>query len=392
MKLLFLASSVRHNLAGAGQAMHALANYVSASGAAEVTVACHTHEDGVLRDEIRILRLPEPASLRGLWRIDGYLRPYRLVSSFRAVDLGAPDLVYTSGVDYAVAFARAFPTVPIVLHAGATISSREILTEGQPSLVTRLQALAEDRSVRSALKRKNIVHVVSTPLVARERAEFYGVHTESFDISPYGVDLRRFPPDASYPDMRAALNIPPDAFVACSVARLVEWKRLDMLIEAARSATSSPWILIVGDGPERVRLENLAAHLGVGARVRFVGSTNPSPYLAASDVFVLPSEIESFGLAYAEAMTMGLACIGRRYRPPQVISSAADVIPAMAGFQVDNASEIAGYLDRLAQNPDLCRAMGRAAKEYAAAHYTTAAYFDRIKSFGETRYGLSRGC
>ncbi len=389
MKLLFLSSFVRHDQAGAAKALYALANHVCASGAVEVVVSCDSHEAGVLHDEIRILRLPEPSKLPVLWRIHGYLRPYRLASSMRTVDFGTPDLVYTASIDHAVAFARVCPTVPIVLHAGATISSREILTEGQPSLVTRLAALAEDRSVRSALRHRNIIHVVSTRLVAHERAAFYGVAPESFDVSPYGVDRQRFAPDAAHPDMRAALGIPPDAFVACSAARLVQWKRLDMLLEAASSATSRPWILIVGDGPERVRLENLAGSLGIGGRVRFVGFTDPSAYLAASDVFVLPSEIESFGLAYAEAMTMGLACIGRRYRPPQVISSAGDVIPATAGFQVDDPAEIARYLDLLAQDRDLCRAMGRAARNHADAHYTTAAYFDRIKSFAETRCGLS---
>ncbi len=390
MKLLFLASYVRHDQAGAAKALYALANHACESGKAEVTLACDSAEEGVLHDRIRVLPLPEPPKLRVLWRIHGFLRPYRLAAAIRTRDLGAPDLVYTASVDHAVAYARAHPEIPVVLHAGATISSREILTEGDASLVTRLDALAEDRSVRMALARRNVVHVVSTALVARERAMFYGVDPERFDVSPYGVDERRFAFRAGNPDVRTRLGIPTDGFVACTAARLVKWKRLDMVLEAASTASSKPWVLIVGDGPERAMLEAFAVKLGIAERVRFVGFGDPSTYLAASDIFVLPSEIESFGLVYAEAMTMGLPCIGRRYRPPHVISSAQDVIPEQTGFLVDDTAELAARIDLMSTDRGRCRAMGVAAQHHAQTHYTTAAYFDRIIAFCRQRCGLTQ--
>lgn len=390
MKLLFLTSHVRHDQAGAAKALYALANHACGSGKAMVTMACDGIEDGVLHERIRVLSLPEPSKLPVLWRIHGFLRPYRLAAAIRVRDLVTPDFVYTASVDHAVAHARVHPKIPVILHAGATISSREILTEGDASLATRLDALAEDRSVRMALARKNVVHVVSTSLVAHERAEFYGVDPNRFDVSPYGVDERRFAFGTGDPDMRAKLGIPADAFVACTAARLVKWKRLDMFLEAAAIANSRPWVLIVGDGPERASLETLAQTLGIGERVRFVGFGDPSGYLGASDVFVLPSEIESFGLAYAEAMTMGLPCIGRRYRPPHVISSARDVIPEEAGFLIDDATELAARLDLMSGDRDRCRAMGAAARHHAQTHYTTAAYFDRITAFYRQRCELTQ--
>jgi glycosyltransferase involved in cell wall biosynthesis len=391
MKVLFLTTYVTREQAGAAQAAYALANHVSCSKQAEVTLACDRFEQGILEENITVLELKEPKPLPALWRIGAYLRPYRLAAGIRSKPFGKFDIVYTADVDHALACAQLYKSTPIFLHAGAIISSREILTEGGTSLVRRLQARAEDRSVRRALKQKNIAHLVSTPLAARERATFYGVDKSMFEIAPYGVDQNRFAYGAPYKDIRSALGIPGEAFVVCTTARLVEWKGIDLLLKAAHRCVSRPSVLIVGDGPEMSRLQALASGLDIKDRVRFVGYAEPNAYLAASDLFVLPSAIESFGLAYAEAMTMGLPCIGRRYRPPHVISSASDVIPDSAGFVIADEHELAAKIDLLAGDRSLCRKMGAAARRHSQENYTTAAYFDRIKRITESRFGILQG-
>ncbi|SEB39650.1 N-acetyl-alpha-D-glucosaminyl L-malate synthase BshA [Tenacibaculum sp. MAR_2009_124] len=65
-------------------------------------------------------------------------------------------------------------------------------------------------------------------------------------------------------------------------------------------------LLMVGDGPERLKAENLVNELGIGEKVLFLGNSDEvAKILCFSDVFLLPSETESFGLAALEAMAAG---------------------------------------------------------------------------------------
>jgi len=69
-------------------------------------------------------------------------------------------------------------------------------------------------------------------------------------------------------------------------------------------------LLMVGDGPDRLKVENLVVELGISEKVLFLGNSNEiKKILCYSDVFLLPSETESFGLAALEAMAARTAVI-----------------------------------------------------------------------------------
>jgi glycosyltransferase involved in cell wall biosynthesis len=109
--------------------------------------------------------------------------------------------------------------------------------------------------------------------------------------------------------VRARWGIPQDAVVLLFVAKLQPWKRpLDLLRAFARIPMSNAYLLFAGDGPLRPALESEAESLGVVARVRFLGFVNqsglPETY-TASDIMVLPSEYEPFGVVVNEAMLCG---------------------------------------------------------------------------------------
>jgi glycosyltransferase involved in cell wall biosynthesis len=95
------------------------------------------------------------------------------------------------------------------------------------------------------------------------------------------------------------------------VGRLVPWKQIDRLIEAL-SECDEAGLVIVGDGPERGRLENLAQRNQVADRVYFAGQRNKEEtfaLMAACDLFVLNSSYEGFPHVVVEAMAVGLPVI-----------------------------------------------------------------------------------
>jgi glycosyltransferase involved in cell wall biosynthesis len=69
-------------------------------------------------------------------------------------------------------------------------------------------------------------------------------------------------------------------------------------------------LVLVGDGPELPKAEHLARELGVRDDLRLLGQQKPEPILQASDLFLLPSRAESFGLAALEAMACGCPVLG----------------------------------------------------------------------------------
>lgn len=100
-------------------------------------------------------------------------------------------------------------------------------------------------------------------------------------------------------------------------------------------------LIIVGDGPERERCENLCIRKGIEEKVKFLGNSNEvDKVLCFTDLFLLPSEKESFGLAALEAMACGVP----------VISSNAGGLPEVNIHGVSGFLSEVGAVDEMAQN------------------------------------------
>jgi N-acetyl-alpha-D-glucosaminyl L-malate synthase BshA len=99
-------------------------------------------------------------------------------------------------------------------------------------------------------------------------------------------------------------------------------------------------LLLVGDGPERVNLEKMCRELDLCDRVSFIGKVrNTQPILSVADIFLLPSETESFGLAALEAMAVGVP----------VISSNTGGIPEV------NVQGVTGFLSNVGDVEDMAK-------------------------------------
>lgn len=115
--------------------------------------------------------------------------------------------------------------------------------------------------------------------------------------------------DRAVEQIRESLGIPKEAFVVGTVSRLDPVKNQTMMLSAfQRFSERNPdaWLLMVGDGPDRQKLEQLAIQLKIGDRTVFTGFVNkPAQHLAAMDIFLLSSHTEGTSMTLLEAMSMG---------------------------------------------------------------------------------------
>ncbi len=184
-------------------------------------------------------------------------------------------------------------------------------------------------------------------------------------------------------------RIAPTKRVVLYVGRLAAMKGVDTFLRAAALvATQFPDVLFViaGEGPEYPRLVQLAAGLGIGEQVMFLGKVSEEErevLLQGSSVFVLPSVVEPFGIAALEAMAAGV---------PTILSKTSGVAEISVGsFRVDfwDADEFASRIAELLEYPTLRRAMGEQGRWEALregwperARETVGVYLEAIRERG----------
>jgi glycosyltransferase involved in cell wall biosynthesis len=150
---------------------------------------------------------------------------------------------------------------------------------------------------RRVLRRVAVVSAVSESAAAQV-GRFAGRAVDAAHVHPMPVETSLF----------AARSRGGEGLIV--VGRLTAQKRVELAIRAlARLDRPGVPLTILGDGPERARLESLVAALGLRERVRFRGAQPPegvAAALAGADVALFPAVGEGFGLAAAEALMMGV--------------------------------------------------------------------------------------
>ena len=152
------------------------------------------------------------------------------------------------------------------------------------------------------------------------------------------------------------------------VGRLVSDKGVDLLLEALaalRDAGLSPRLTIVGDGPERARLEGQTADLGLQSRVEFVGnqgSRRIAELLNRHRILIVPSRLpEPFGIVTVEGIACGCAVVG------SAEGGLVDAIgPCGVTFRNGDAAALAGVLKQLLGDPVRLHSLARGGPEHVA--------------------------
>ena len=118
-------------------------------------------------------------------------------------------------------------------------------------------------------------------------------------------------------------------FVFVSVGNLIPRKGFDKLIDAFAQVKDDAILYIIGEGPERKNLEAQIQQLGLLQQVKLLGRlerTEINKVFQKSNVFVLPSQLETFGVCYIEAMYAGLPVIATRCGGPEYFVQESDGI------------------------------------------------------------------
>ena len=156
--------------------------------------------------------------------------------------------------------------------------------------------------------------VIVGSAAGKKYIESLGIPEKRVVMTPFAVDNDWWRAQAARVDreaIRRSWQVPSDAPVTLFCAKLQPWKcPQDVLRAFAKANVGGAFLVFAGDGPLRKDLEGEAHALGVAERVRFLGFVNqsglPSVY-RASDLLVLPSEYEPFGVVVNEAMLCGCA-------------------------------------------------------------------------------------
>jgi phosphatidylinositol alpha-1,6-mannosyltransferase len=171
------------------------------------------------------------------------------------------------------------------------------------------------------------------------------------------------------------------------VGRLVRRKGADDLIDAFRSISQDfpDWRLeIIGDGPERKRLERLVADLGLGERVEFFGSLRGRPLYdryRLCDVVAMPSkrlsdDVEGFGTVFLEAGIFGKPSVGTFSGgiPESIVDGETGIL-----VREGDAMQLETVLGSLLSDPELRLRMGRNARERVLRDFTWEQSADRLE-------------
>ena len=145
------------------------------------------------------------------------------------------------------------------------------------------------------------------------RDELQTIGVKNISILGRGVDSRRFSPEHRSPALRQSWGVSHDELIILYVGRLAPEKNLDLAIDAYRAMQQCGKVvrfMLVGDGPQRATLQAQHPDL-VFAGVQT--GDDLARYYASADIFLFPSETETFGNVTLEAMASGLAVVAYDY-------------------------------------------------------------------------------
>ena len=268
--------------------------------------------------------------------------PYELVLASKMVEVARQQKLDLLHVHYAIP------------HASSAYTAKRILASSGVNLPvittlhgTDITLLGKDPSfepvISFAINESDAVTAVSSSLRS-DTYKLFGINCD-IDVIPNFICPQHFAKLGSAHD-RSEFAAEDEALV-CHVSNFRPVKRVEDVVRTfARLVEQRPArLMMVGDGPDRPAAERLSRELGLDDKVFFLGKLkNPLEALSIADLFLLPSESESFGLAALEAMACGVPVVASEAGGlPEVIRHGVSGMLAPVG-DVDTMGDHAAFL------------------------------------------------
>ncbi|NQX85342.1 MAG: N-acetyl-alpha-D-glucosaminyl L-malate synthase BshA [Flavobacteriaceae bacterium] len=255
-----------------------------------------------------------------------HYQPYELALSSKLVDMVKLHKIDVLHVHYAIPHAYAAYMAKKMLHEeGINVP---IVTTLHGTDITLVGSHPHYKTaVTFSINKSDAVTSVSQSL-KEDTLRLFNVETD-IKVIPNFIDLEKY--QSQFNDCQRAMLAENHERVITHVSNFRPVKRIEDVIKVFYNIQKEipAKLMMVGEGPEKKVAELLCEQLGIGNKVKFLGKSNEiDKILCYSDLFLLPSETESFGLAALEAMASGVP----------VISSNTGGIPEV------NIQGISGYL------------------------------------------------
>lgn len=287
------------------------------------------------------------------------------------------DLIHAHHPIAALAMKRAFPETPVVATVHSSFERELILNgkirEGGPEHIF-LTLLYREMEAR-------LDRIVTVSQSFKTYLSAYMPNGERIEVIPNGFNEKRFRPIAHE-------NAVPQLITVC---RLVPAKGLDTLLHACaelKKRGHSFVLHLIGDGPIREELEQLAADLNIYEEIIFYGyMLHPEEFMPFFDIFVLPSRAEAFGSVFAEAALCWLAMVGT-----DVGGIAEQIENGKNGLlvPVDDIPALTAALEKVIIDPSYRYGLARAANEQAKKKYALSRVIKQLQTIYEQYRSISR--
>lgn len=224
-----------------------------------------------------------------------------------------------------------------------------------------------------ALRRADAVIAVSSPLI--EQLVARGVPRARIRLVRNAFTPTE--PTETRTGARRKLGLGGDTMVAGWVGRLSGEKGADVMLEAFSLCDRSWRLSMIGDGPQRERLHEQAARLGIAKRVTWHGAiANAGTLLPAFDAFVLSSRTEGTPIILFEAMHAGVPIVAT------TVGGVSDVVSTDQALLIppDDPNKLAQALGELLRSPDIALCRCRSARERLHSSFDSTAWFEQIES------------
>ena len=280
-----------------------------------------------------------------------------------------------------------FPLNDVAILLGATARKAIVVHWHAEIMQRRAIVPLVNYFVRSTLARAKRIIIADPSLL--ENSELLRSHAHKCAVVPFGVDVESWQSlnqfeRSQVEELRAKY---PSLVVA--TGRLVPYKGFDTLIRACQHVQAT--VAIVGEGPLRQQLRDLAYELGVGDRIQFLGNISNSALktlLHAARIFALPSvtAAEAFGIVQLEAMAVGVPIVNTEL-PTAVPRVARHGIEALT-VRPGDPRALASAIDRLLNDGQLAEQFRMAGRVRAQSEYRKELFIRRIEKVYDDAAGL----